>query len=115
MLLIIDRNQYVLTRKTKESYKFLVKNYNFSDSDKAKCHRNHIQGVIWRFSLSIHRARLDRCQRYHTFYSYYFFMLFTELELKEPILRGLKQLGYEQTTPIQEQTIVAFANGKDIV
>lgn len=42
-------------------------------------------------------------------------MLFTELELKEPILRGLKQLGYEQTTPIQEQTIVAFANGKDIV
>ena len=42
-------------------------------------------------------------------------MLFTELELKEPILRGLKQLGYEQTTPIQEQTIVAFGNGKDIV
>jgi ATP-dependent RNA helicase DeaD len=42
-------------------------------------------------------------------------MLFTELELKEPILRGLAQLGYEQTTPIQEQTIVAFNNGKDIV
>ena len=72
-------------------------------------------GVIGRFSLFVNRAGLDRCQRHHTFYSYYFFMLFTELELKEPILRGLKQLGYEQTTPIQEQTIVAFANGKDIV
>jgi ATP-dependent RNA helicase DeaD len=44
-----------------------------------------------------------------------FFMLFTELELKDSILRGLKDLGYENTTPIQEQTIVAFANGKDIV
>ena len=42
-------------------------------------------------------------------------MLFTELGLKEPILRGLTQLGYENTTPIQEQTIVAFNNGKDIV
>lgn len=42
-------------------------------------------------------------------------MLFTELGLKEPILRGLTQLGYEQTTPIQEQTIVAFNEGKDIV
>ena len=42
-------------------------------------------------------------------------MLFTELELKDSILRGLKDLGYENTTPIQEQTIVAFANGKDIV
>lgn len=42
-------------------------------------------------------------------------MLFTELGLKEPILRGLAQLGYEQTTPIQEQTITAFSSGKDIV
>lgn len=42
-------------------------------------------------------------------------MLFTELGLKEPILRGLEQLGYEQTTPIQEQTITAFSSGKDIV
>ena len=42
-------------------------------------------------------------------------MLFTELGLKEPILRGLAQLGYEQTTPIQEQTITAFNEWKDIV
>lgn len=42
-------------------------------------------------------------------------MLFSELGLKEPILRGLTQLGYENTTPIQEQTILAFGNGKDIV
>jgi ATP-dependent RNA helicase DeaD len=42
-------------------------------------------------------------------------MLFTEFNLKEPILRGLKDLGYENTTPIQEQTITAFADGKDIV
>lgn len=42
-------------------------------------------------------------------------MLFTDFGLKEPILRGLKQLGYEQATPIQEQTILGFSSGKDIV
>lgn len=42
-------------------------------------------------------------------------MLFSELGLKDSILRGLTQLGYENTTPIQEQTVVAFANGKDVV
>ena len=42
-------------------------------------------------------------------------MLFTEFDLKEPILRGLKELGYENTTPVQEQAITAFAEGKSIV
>ena len=42
-------------------------------------------------------------------------MLFTEFDFKEPVLRGLKELGYEQTTPIQEQTITAFTSGKNIV
>lgn len=42
-------------------------------------------------------------------------MLFTELGLKDSLLRGLTQSGYEQTTPIQEQAITAFKDGKDIV
>lgn len=42
-------------------------------------------------------------------------MLFTELGLKDSILRGLTQLGYENTTPVQEQTVLAFSNGKDVV
>lgn len=42
-------------------------------------------------------------------------MLFTEFGLKEPILHGLTQLGYEQSTPVQAQTIPAFALGKDVV
>ena len=42
-------------------------------------------------------------------------MLFTELGLKDSILRGLAELGYENTTPIQEQTVLAFSNGKDVV
>lgn len=42
-------------------------------------------------------------------------MLFTDFNFKEGVLRGLNELGYEQPTPIQEQTITAFKTGKDIV
>lgn len=42
-------------------------------------------------------------------------MLFTDFNFKEGVLRGLNELGYEQPTPIQEQTITAFQAGKDVV
>src|SRR5690349_12437538 len=40
---------------------------------------------------------------------------FAELGLSEPILEALKHLGYEKPTPIQEQTIPALLQGRDII
>src|SRR3954454_9371131 len=40
---------------------------------------------------------------------------FAELGLSEPLLDALKHLGYEKPTPIQEQTIPALLQGRDII
>ncbi|WP_299289522.1 DEAD/DEAH box helicase [uncultured Mucilaginibacter sp.] len=42
-------------------------------------------------------------------------MLFDELNLIEPILKALKQEGYTQPTPIQEQSIPLILKGKDLL
>jgi len=43
------------------------------------------------------------------------FMLFQELNLIEPILKALKQEGYTQPTPIQEQAIPLILQGRDVL
>jgi ATP-dependent RNA helicase DeaD len=40
---------------------------------------------------------------------------FADLGLSEPILEALKHLGYEKPTPIQEQTIPALLQGRDVI
>jgi ATP-dependent RNA helicase DeaD len=40
---------------------------------------------------------------------------FVELGLSEPILEALAHLGYERPTPIQEQTIPALLEGRDVM
>jgi ATP-dependent RNA helicase DeaD len=40
---------------------------------------------------------------------------FADLGLSEPLLDALKHLGYEKPTPIQEQTIPALLQGRDII
>jgi ATP-dependent RNA helicase DeaD len=40
---------------------------------------------------------------------------FAELGLSEPLLDALKHLGYERPTPIQEQTIPALLEGRDVI
>lgn len=42
-------------------------------------------------------------------------MLFTELQIIEPILRALKEEGYESPTPIQEKAIPHILNKKDLL
>src|ERR671926_79188 len=42
-------------------------------------------------------------------------MSFRDLGLTEPILDALSHLGYEQPTPIQEQTIPALREGRDVI
>jgi ATP-dependent RNA helicase DeaD len=42
-------------------------------------------------------------------------MKFTELDLPENIMKGLKELGYETLTPIQESTFEHIRGGKDMV
>jgi ATP-dependent RNA helicase DeaD len=42
-------------------------------------------------------------------------MLFTELDLQPTILRALAEMGYEELTPIQEQTIPHILEGKDVL
>ena len=42
-------------------------------------------------------------------------MKFTELNLKPQILKALDQIGYEQLTPIQEETFSHIIAGKDII
>jgi ATP-dependent RNA helicase DeaD len=40
---------------------------------------------------------------------------FTALGLSEPTLRALKELGYEEPTPIQQQTIARLLAGADVI
>ena len=40
---------------------------------------------------------------------------FKELGLSEPILEALQHLGYDQPTPIQEQTIPMLLEGRDVI
>jgi ATP-dependent RNA helicase DeaD len=40
---------------------------------------------------------------------------FAELGLSEPLVEGLKHLGYEQPTPIQEQAIPELLAGRDVI
>src|SRR4051795_11623050 len=42
-------------------------------------------------------------------------MTFAELGLSKPILDALSHLGYERPTPIQEQTIPALLEGRDVI
>ena len=42
-------------------------------------------------------------------------MLFTELELLDPILKSLEKQGYKNPTPIQEQAIPHILDGKDVL
>ncbi|HAC21758.1 MAG TPA: DEAD/DEAH box helicase [Porphyromonadaceae bacterium] len=42
-------------------------------------------------------------------------MTFKELSLIEPILKALKQTGYENPTPIQEQAIPVILSGRDLL
>jgi len=42
-------------------------------------------------------------------------MKFTELNLKPQILKALKQLGYRELTPIQEETFLHIIAGKDMI
>ncbi len=40
---------------------------------------------------------------------------FYELELSQPVIRAVTDMGFEVTTPIQEQTIIPALNGRDII
>lgn len=40
---------------------------------------------------------------------------FAQLGLSEETLRAITELGYEEPTPIQEQTILVFQEGKDVI
>ena len=42
-------------------------------------------------------------------------MRFDELELQQPILRAVEEMGFEEMTPIQTQAIPIVMEGRDIV
>lgn len=42
-------------------------------------------------------------------------MLFSELNLPAPVIKALDEMGYEETTPIQEQTLPHILAGKDVL
>ena len=42
-------------------------------------------------------------------------MLFEELELDPRVLRAVKEMGFEETTPIQAQSIPAVMSGRDVI
>lgn len=42
-------------------------------------------------------------------------MLFSELDLPAPVLKSLNEMGYEETTPIQEKTLPHILSGKDVL
>ncbi len=42
-------------------------------------------------------------------------MKFSELDLKPEILNALTDMGYEELTPIQEQTFFPIRNGRDLL
>ena len=43
------------------------------------------------------------------------FLKFSELGLSESLLKAIKRSGYEEATPIQEQTIPMVLDGKDVI
>jgi superfamily II DNA/RNA helicase len=40
---------------------------------------------------------------------------FAQLGLSEATLKAITELGYEEPTPIQEQTILVLQDGKDVI
>ena len=42
-------------------------------------------------------------------------MLFSELPLANPLQRAIRAVGYEQPTPIQEQSIPSLLEGRDLL
>ena len=42
-------------------------------------------------------------------------MKFSELGLSDSLLKAIKRSGYEEATPIQEQTIPMVLEGKDVI
>ena len=42
-------------------------------------------------------------------------MLFSELDLPAPVLKALDEMGYQETTPIQEKTLPHILSGKDVL
>ena len=42
-------------------------------------------------------------------------MRFDEMELQEPILRAVQEMGFEEMTPIQAEAIPVVMKGKDII
>ena len=42
-------------------------------------------------------------------------MKFDELELVPAIMRGIKEMGFEEATPIQSQAIPVMMEGRDII
>jgi len=40
---------------------------------------------------------------------------FTDLGLSEPVIRSIINMGFEETTPIQEKTIPSAMQGKDLI
>ena len=42
-------------------------------------------------------------------------MKFNELDLIPELLKSVKEMGFEETTPIQEQTIPLALEGKDVI
>ena len=40
---------------------------------------------------------------------------FTDLGLSEPIIQSIINMGFEETTPIQEKTIPTAMKGKDLI
>ena len=43
------------------------------------------------------------------------FLKFSELGLSESLLKAIKRSGYEEATPIQEQTIPMVLDGQDVI
>ncbi|RYD03701.1 hypothetical protein N752_18305 [Desulforamulus aquiferis] len=42
-------------------------------------------------------------------------LTFNELGLSDPLIRAISEMGFEETTPIQERTIPAALRGRDLV
>jgi len=51
----------------------------------------------------------------HCFREEYKMTKFQELELKEEILKGLNELGFQEAFPIQEAVIPVLLSGRDVV
>lgn len=44
-----------------------------------------------------------------------YYLKFTELNLQEPLLQSLKELGFEEPTPIQQQSVPLALEGRDLI